>query len=97
MGRIGANARKRLAVAADPGIDAAARWLLPRAEQHFAEAARLLATRPRGLLLAPRLMESAYARVLRKLAAQGWHAPRRRVRVNKPLLLLDLVRHRLLA
>mgnify|MGYP002139663421 CR=1 FL=1 len=38
-----------------PGIDAAARWLVPKARAHFAEARAILARRPRGRLLAPAL------------------------------------------
>ncbi|MBU6268029.1 MAG: presqualene diphosphate synthase HpnD [Sphingomonadales bacterium] len=81
------------ALVADPRLDDAAHWLLPHAQTHYAEAARILAAKPRGLLTAPRLMQSAYARVLGKMVRQGWAAPRRRVGVNKPLLALALLRH----
>jgi phytoene synthase len=55
----------------EPNLDAAARWLVPYAQEHFAQAARILNSRPKGHLVAPRLMESAYARILRRLIAQG--------------------------
>ena len=84
------------ALVADPRLDAAARWLVPHAQEHYRAAEAILASRPQGLLLAPRLMQAAYARVLRKMAALGWQAPRRRVGVNKPLLALALLRHRML-
>jgi len=84
------------ALVADPRLDAAARWVVPHALEHYRQADAILSARPRGLLLAPRLMQAAYARVLRKTAAAGWAAPRRRIGVNKPLLLLALLRHRLL-
>ena len=83
-------------LAADHRLAAAARWLVPHALEHFRAAEAILAARPKGLLLAPRLMQAAYARVLRKMAARGWQAPRRRVGVNKPLLALALLRHRML-
>ena len=84
------------ALLAEPGLDAAARWLAPLAQKHFAEAAALLATRPKGHLVAPRLMEAAYSRLLVKMLAQGWAAPRVRVKVSKPLLALSALRFWLL-
>ncbi len=77
---------------ADPGLDLAARWLAARAEHHFVEAHAILAARPRGRLIAPRLMDAAYSRVLAKMQAQGWSAPRRRVRTDKLALLFTLAR-----
>ena len=46
-----------------------------------------MATRPRGLLLAPKLMEAAYGRLLRRMEIAGWVAPRSRVRHNRLGLL----------
>lgn len=80
------------ALVQEPGIDAAARWLVPHAQAHFEGAARILKTRPKGHLVAPRLMESAYARILHRMVAQGWHAPRARVRTSKLRLALALIR-----
>ena len=79
------------ALVADPRLDDAARWLLPHAERHFAAAQALLASRPQGLLAAPRLMQSAYRRLLRRMAAQGWAPPRARVSVSKPALLVTAI------
>jgi len=79
-------------VAAHPGMDPAGRWLAVRAQRHFEEASRLLASRPRGLLLAPRLMESAYARLLQQMCRAGWAPPRKRVRTNKVRLILTVGR-----
>jgi len=81
-------------VAGDDRLDVAARWLVPHAQAHYRAANAILAGRPQGHTLAPRLMEAAYARVLARMVRQGWRAPRRRVGVNKPLLLLALLRHR---
>lgn len=80
------------ALVLEPNLDAAARWLVPYAQEHFAQAARILNSRPKGHLVAPRLMESAYARILRRLIAQGWNAPRVRVGTSKWRLVLALIR-----
>ena len=80
------------ALVADPGVDAAARWLAPRAQEHFRRAGEILASRPKGRLIAPRLMETAYSRILRQMVAQGWAAPRRRISTSKWRLALALLR-----
>ena len=80
------------ALVAHPNLDTAARWLAARAESHFAEADKVLSGKPKGLLLAPKLMEASYSRILRKLIAQGWQAPRQRVSTNKPLLILTAIK-----
>lgn len=72
---------------ADPRLDRAARWLAARARGHFDEARAILAARPAGRRLAPWLMLSAYADVLARMEAQGWQAPRRRLRARKHRLL----------
>ncbi len=76
------------ALLAERKLDHAARWLLPKAKAHFAEAGTILAQRPKGHLIAPRLMEQAYSRLLQRMEAQGWQAPRHRISTNKPLLAL---------
>lgn len=81
-----------LQVAADPRIDTAVRPLVAKAHDHYREAHALLATRPKGHLIAPRLMDAAYARLLRRMEAVGWTAPRKRVRVNKVALLWTVAR-----
>jgi phytoene synthase len=83
------------AVAADPRLDAAARWLAPKAQAHFAQAHAILAARPRGLLIAPRLMDSAYSRVLKGMIRQGWQRPRKRLGTSKWRLVLALIRYSL--
>lgn len=85
-----------MALLADPGMDTAARWLAARAENHFARAHALLAQKPRGMLIAPRLMESGYARILAQMLAKGWHVPRVRVRSSKWRLALAAIRFSLL-
>lgn len=76
----------------DLRLDEAARWLAAKAERHFSEADAILSARPKGLLLAPRLMEASYSRILRSLLKQGWNPPRRRISTNKPLLVLTALK-----
>ena len=82
-------------VIGDPRIDAVAHGLAAEARVHFEAAQAILAKRPRGHLIAPRLMAGAYAELLRRMTAQGWAPPRRRVRHNRLALLWLLVRLRL--
>ncbi len=81
-----------LQVAADPRLDVAAREVAARARAHFAGANAILAARPRGHLIAPRLMERVYADVLNRMELAGWAPPRRRARVDKLGLLMTLIR-----
>jgi len=80
------------AAIADPRVDGASRALAALALQHFAAADRLMRSRPRGRLLAPRMMEAVYRALLRDMLAEGWAPPRRRVRIAKRRLLWILVR-----
>jgi phytoene synthase len=79
-------------VVADPRIDVVARALAAEADGHYAQARAILAKRPRGHLLAPRLMAAAYGRVLDRMKAIGWKAPRGRVRVSRIGLIWTVVR-----
>jgi len=79
-------------VTADPRIDKAVRPLVAKAHDHYRAAHALLATKPKGHLIAPRLMDAAYAKLLRRMETVGWTAPRVRVRVSKPALLWTVAR-----
>ena len=81
-----------LVLVADPRIDGACRMLAAKAHEHFAAARAILAARPRGHLLAPRLMAAVYEPILRRMEAAGWGTPRTRIRVNKPALLFTVLR-----
>ena len=81
-----------LEVVADPRIDSACRALAATAHEHYRRAHAVLATRPRGHLIAPRLMEAAYAKVLQRTEAIGWKPPRHRVKVSKLSLLWTVAR-----
>jgi len=82
-------------VLADRRIDGACRVLADLALDHYAAADRILASRPAGHLLAPRLMEAVYARLLRRMIGVGWVPPRRRLRVNRAGLVAMFLRMRL--
>jgi len=79
-------------VIADPRVDRACRELAAQALGHFAAADRLLRSRPRGRLLAPRLMAAVYHDLLREMLAAGWAAPRHRARLGKTRLLYLVLR-----
>ena len=98
LDRAGIVGEDPLAVVNHPRIDRAARELLAQAREHYAAADRVLrgspqGGRPRGRLLAPRLMSAVYARTLDRTAAAGWTPPRRRVKVGKGELLWLVLRH----
>lgn len=79
-------------VAADPRLDRAVRPLVALAHDHYRAADAILAARPPGHLLAPRLMEAVYSKLLRRMEARGWAPPRAPVKVGKPALLWTLAR-----
>jgi phytoene synthase len=81
-----------LAVVADPRIDAALRPLVARVHDHYRAADAVLAARPGGHLLAPRLMEAVYSKLLRRMERTGWTPPRTRVRVSKPAVIATVAR-----
>jgi phytoene synthase len=71
---------------AKPTIDDACRKVAALAHKHYREAGAIMAARPAGDLRAPRLMGAVYAEILKRMEAQGWAPPRRRVKVPKILL-----------
>ena len=87
LDRAGIAGEDPVTVVNDPRIDQAARDLLAQARAHYAAADRVLNARPRGRLLAPRLMSAVYARTLDRTASAGWAPPRTRVKVGKAELL----------
>jgi phytoene synthase len=69
-----------------PSIDEACRKVAVLAHKHYREAATVMASHPVGDLRAPKLMGAVYAEILKRMEAQGWQPPRRRVKVPKMLL-----------
>jgi len=80
------------AAIADAHVDGACRALAARTLDHFAAANRLMRARPKGRLMAPRLMAAVYGALLNDMLAQGWAAPRARARISKPRLLWIVAR-----
>jgi len=76
-----------------PNIDQVGRAFCRLAKDHYAVANEVMAARPRGKLIAPRLMSAVYSRTLSRTADKGWAAPRERVSLSKPELFWALVRH----
>ncbi len=76
----------------DARVDGACRALAQHALKHFAAADRVMRSRPRGRLLAPKLMEAVYRTLLQDMLVPGWAPPRRRARIGKRRLLWILVR-----
>jgi phytoene synthase len=74
-------------VIADPRIDQVGQKLAVMAREHYAAADRVLAKKPKGRLLTPRLMGAVYGAILDKTAAAGWAPPRARASVGKVGLL----------
>jgi presqualene diphosphate synthase len=80
------------AVAADPRLNAPCQQLAVIAREHYAAAKAIFATHPRGHLLAPRLMEAVYAKILGRMETVGWGPPRTRIKVSKAALIWTVVR-----
>ena len=83
-------------IVGDPNMDAAARRCAALAEEHYAAADEILAARPKGRLIAPRLMSAVYGSILSKMEAVGWAPPRARVKLSKGALLGIVIRRGLL-
>ena len=90
--RAGIESTEPGAVIGDSRVDGACRALAAQALDYFAAADRLMRSRPRGNLLAPRLMGAVYRALLDRMLAEGWAPPRRRVRIGKPYLLYLVAR-----
>lgn len=80
------------AVAADPRLDRPARDLAKLAHEHYAAAHAILERRPKGHLIAPRLMGAVYEKILSRMEEAGWGPPRHRIKVNKAALLFTVAR-----
>jgi len=76
-----------------PNLPAACADVVQRAQMHFAEAWKVIAACPRASTRSPRLMAVAYRGLLDAAVAQGFAAPRSRVRLSKLRLLLAILQH----
>ncbi|WP_343046882.1 presqualene diphosphate synthase HpnD [Sphingomonas chungangi] len=82
-------------VIGDPRIDGAGQMLARQAQEHFLTAQAILKARPKGHLIAPKLMAAAYSELLRRMRLAGWAPPRERIRHNRLALAWTLVKLRL--
>lgn len=89
----GITSHDPLTVAADPRLPAACAPVVARAQDHFAEAERIMARCPRASVKPCRIMDEAYSAILRGVVARGFAAPRVRVRVSKARFLFSLLRY----
>jgi len=74
-------------VAAHRGIDPAGRMVAARARNHFIEADKIMARSPRRAVKAPRIMGTAYRKILDTMDARGFAPPRARVHISKSHLI----------
>lgn len=81
---------------ADPAIDSVCRKVARLAHEHFEAAMRILRTRPKGRLRAPKLMAAVYSEILCEMEKQGWAPPRHRVRLSKRRLAGIVLAHGLI-
>ena len=84
------------AVLDDPAVGRACAAVARRADDHYAEANRLMSHYPLRIVRTPLLMAKVYQNVLKRLAARGWAPPRATVRVGRTQLLWLFIRHGML-
>jgi squalene synthase HpnD len=72
---------------AHPALGQACTALQRQAQAHYGQANALMKRCPPQLVRSPRIMSGVYHCVLERLAARGWDAPRKRVKVPRARLL----------
>jgi presqualene diphosphate synthase len=72
-----------LTALSNPRLGIACAKVVGRAQQHFAEADRIMAASPRRVVRAPGIMGAAYRTILDRLVARGWQAPRTPIRLSR--------------
>ncbi len=80
------------AVLAEPALARVCAAVAALASEHFKQADAIMARRPRTQVRAPRIMGEAYKRILRRLTARGWAAPRERIKLSKSEFAQILIR-----
>jgi phytoene synthase len=90
--KAGIDSRDPAVIVADPRLDVAARRCAACAHEHYEAADRILAARPKGRLIAPRLMNAVYSAILNKMEQVGWAPPRTRVKLSKGAMLAVVLR-----
>jgi len=75
------------------GLSETCRKVAVLALKHYDKAHEIMAAKPKGDIRAPRLMGAVYAEILKRMMVVGWLAPRKRVKLPKPLLAYLALRH----
>jgi phytoene synthase len=63
---------------------------------HFEKAQAVMASAPRAVVKAPRLMAAAYSSILDRMVNEGFAPPRRRAKASRLRLLGALLRYGIL-
>jgi presqualene diphosphate synthase len=71
----------------------ACRNTLAKAREHFTEADKIMRRTRRSVVKAPRIMSAAYKAYHAALVERGFKAPRARIKLSKPRILLIILRH----
>jgi presqualene diphosphate synthase len=77
----------------NPMLGEACGAVVARTREHFRQANAIMASNPRRVVRAPRIMGEAYYAILDKLVARGFAPPRAPVRHSRVKLLLILLRN----
>jgi presqualene diphosphate synthase len=80
-------------VLANPMLGEACNTVVSRAREHFRQAKAIMASSPRRVVRAPRIMGEAYHAILDKLVTRGFAPPRAPVRHSRVKLVLILLRN----
>ena len=80
------------AIVARPEIDGVCRRVAALAHQHYDEAQRILAAKPKGRIRTPRLMGAVYSEILKATEAAGFAPPRQRVSLPRSRLAALVLR-----
>jgi presqualene diphosphate synthase len=89
----GIAATEPAAALSHPAIGKACAVIVASAQAEFRAANAIMATSPRRIVRAPRIMGQAYHVILEALVARGFSAPRRRVSLPRAKLLFIVLRN----
>jgi presqualene diphosphate synthase len=89
----GISATDPASVLSHPALPEVCGRVVSLARWRFAEAEKIMKRHPRRIVRTPRVMGEAYKSILNGLVRRGWAAPRARVKLSKPRLVLILLRH----
>ncbi|HXZ45189.1 MAG TPA: presqualene diphosphate synthase HpnD [Pseudolabrys sp.] len=80
-------------ILSNPRLGTACAFIVDRARAHFAKADEIMASCPRQVVRAPKIMGAVYRQMLEDMVSRGWSRPRNRVHMNKSHLLWIALRH----